>query len=63
MSFKLFHKYLIAFIKVFLKYLLILYFPRVKILKLFCCVAKIKLLFKLLLRWVITLNTQLNKIK
>ena len=53
MSFKRFYKYLIAFIKVFLKYLLISYLPRVEILKLFRCVVSIKLLFKLLLRWVI----------
>ena len=52
MSFKRFYKYLIlAFIKVFLKYLLILNFLRVEILKLFCCIVRIKLLFKLLLWW------------
>ena len=63
MSFKRFYKYLIAFKKVFLKYFLISYYFCFEILKLSCCVVRIKLLFKLLLRWVITLNTQLNKTK
>ena len=42
MTFKRSYKYLIAFIKVFLKYLLISYYLRAEILKWFYCVVRIK---------------------